>query len=113
MLGVPLAVGDATSLTEAGYVGDDVENLLLKLIHAADFDLEAAERGIVFLDEIDKLRTTRGNVPIGRDVGGQGVQQPRLKMIEGVTCRVPPHGGRKHPEQQCINMDTTNILFIC
>ncbi len=112
-LNVPFAIGDATSYTEAGYVGEDVEGLLLKLLRAADYDLHAAERGIIYLDEIDKLRRTWGNVLICRDVGGEGVQQALLKMIEGTVCNVPPQGGRKHPEQQYIQMDTTNILFIC
>ncbi len=111
-LNVPLAIGDATSLTEAGYVGEDVENLLLKLLVAADYDLDAAQRGIIYIDEIDKIRSTGGNVSITRDVSGQGVQQSLLKMIEGTTCNVPPQGGRKHPEQNYIQIDTTNILFI-
>lgn len=111
-LEVPFAIGDATTLTEAGYVGEDVENLLLKLLIAADFDTEAAERGIIFIDEIDKLRKTGGNVSITRDVSGEGVQQSLLKMIEGTIANVPPQGGRKHPDQQCIQIDTTNILFI-
>lgn len=112
-LQVPFAIGDATTLTEAGYVGEDVENLLLKLLIAADFDVEAAQRGIIFIDEIDKLRKTGGNVSITRDVSGEGVQQSLLKMIEGTIASVPPQGGRKHPEQQYIQLDTTNILFIC
>jgi ATP-dependent Clp protease ATP-binding subunit ClpX len=111
--GVPLAIGDATTLTEAGYVGEDVENLLLKLLHAADFDLNAAQRGIIYIDEIDKIRKTGGNVSITRDVGGEGVQQSLLKIIEGTVANIPPQGGRKHPEQQFIQLDTTNILFIC
>ena len=111
-LNVPFAIGDATSLTEAGYVGEDVENLLLKLLIAADYDVEAAQRGIIYIDEIDKIRSTGGNVSITRDVSGQGVQQSLLKMIEGTTCNVPPQGGRKHPEQNYIQIDTTQILFI-
>lgn len=113
VLNVPFAIADATSLTEAGYVGEDVENILLRLIQAADFDIEKAENGIIFIDEIDKISRRGDNPSITRDVSGEGVQQALLKILEGTVAAVPPQGGRKHPHQEFINIDTTNILFIC
>ncbi len=113
ILNVPFAAADATTLTEAGYVGEDVENILLKLIQNADYDIARAERGIIYIDEIDKIARKSENVSITRDVSGEGVQQALLKIIESTVANVPPQGGRKHPQQECLRIDTTNILFIC
>lgn len=113
ILDVPFAIGDATTVTEAGYVGEDVENLLLRLVRAADMDISKAEMGILYIDEIDKIGRSSGNVSITRDVSGEGVQQALLKMLEGTVCNVPPVGGRKHPEQEFLQVNTANILFIC
>ena len=113
LLDVPFAIADATTLTEAGYVGEDVENILLRLIQAADYDIFKAERGIIYIDEIDKISRKSENQSITRDVSGEGVQQALLKILEGTVASVPPKGGRKHPQQEAININTSNILFIC
>ena len=110
---MPFAIADATALTEAGYVGEDVENILLKLIQAADFDIKKAETGIIYIDEVDKIARKADNPSITRDVSGEGVQQALLKILEGTVASVPPQGGRKHPHQEFLSIDTTNVLFIC
>ena len=113
ILDVPFTMADATSLTEAGYVGEDVENIILKLVQAADYNIERAEKGIIYIDEIDKISRKSDNPSITRDVSGEGVQQALLKIMEGTVASIPPQGGRKHPQQEFLNVNTSNILFIC